>query len=545
MKTKAAPTAPPASAPAAGGKCGPIAKSKSGPRRAIVLVAIHLAILIHVAHWKITGTTVTPVEPSEAMQTLELGYVNAGFVLFAAALLATLIFGRFFCGWACHVVAYQDACGWLLKKIGVRPRAFRSRLLAYVPLIAGLYMFVWPTLKRHVNFAQWTPDGLRRLLDWPTAASWFDAHPKPDYASRFATDDFWATFPGPLMAVTTVLVCGPLIVWFLGNKGFCTYGCPYGGLFGVVDRLAPLRIRVTDACEGCGHCTAVCTSNVKVHEEVRLFKAVVDPQCMKCLDCVSVCPKDALYVGWGAPAVVTKAKPAKPKRTYDLTRGEEAALAVVFAAALFTWRGLYGAIPFLASLGMAALTTYCVRLALTLARGRPPSVQNLLLGSDGRVTRAGLIFGGVLLALFAFVGHSFYVQYQDYVGRWRLRAHNELVDAGRGASPEATAALQESAEHLERAVAAGLVRMPTLEFAVGRSWFKLGEFARATARLGPATAAGGGLPEDRLMLAISRGKSGDLRGAEADLEAYLALRPQDLNARAMLDGLRLQLGRTK
>jgi NAD-dependent dihydropyrimidine dehydrogenase PreA subunit len=317
MKSAAA-AAPSRPSAATGGKCGPVAASKVSRKRGFVLVAIHLAILVHVAQWKITGTTVTPVEPSEAMQTLELGYVNAGFVLFLAALAATAVFGRFFCGWACHVVAYQDACGWLMGKLGVRPRPFRSRLLAYVPLIAGLYMFVWPTLKRHVNMAAATPEPLRRLLDWPKADFWFEAYRKPEFRAAFFTDDFWATFPDFWMATLTVLVCGPLIVWFLGNKGFCTYGCPYGGLFGVADRLAPARIRVTDACEGCGHCTAVCTSNVRVHEEVKLYKAVVDPQCMKCLDCVSVCPKDALYVGFGAPALLTRAAPKKPVRSYDL-----------------------------------------------------------------------------------------------------------------------------------------------------------------------------------------------------------------------------------
>ena len=60
-----------------------------------------------------------------------------------------------------------------------------------------------------------------------------------------------------------------------------------------------MRIRVTDACAGCGHCTAVCTSNVRVHEEVRDYGMVVDSGCMKCLDCVSVCPNDALYYGAG------------------------------------------------------------------------------------------------------------------------------------------------------------------------------------------------------------------------------------------------------
>ena len=62
------------------------------------------------------------------------------------AILATLVFGRFVCGWGCHVLALQDFCAWLLKKMGVTPKPFRSRLLVFVPLLAALYMFVWPTV---------------------------------------------------------------------------------------------------------------------------------------------------------------------------------------------------------------------------------------------------------------------------------------------------------------------------------------------------------------------------------------------------------------
>ena len=71
----------------------------------------------------------SPVEPSETMYTLQRGELNAGFVFFALALLATLVFGRFVCGWGCHVVALQDLCGWLLKKCGLRPKAFRITFL--------------------------------------------------------------------------------------------------------------------------------------------------------------------------------------------------------------------------------------------------------------------------------------------------------------------------------------------------------------------------------------------------------------------------------
>ena len=159
---------------------GPVRRSWRGRWRAAALIAVHVAVLVHLAHWKIAGTTLTPVEPSEAMETLELGYVNAGFLLFGALILLTVVLGRFFCGWACHVVAYQDLCAWLLKRVGLRPRPVRSRLLVWVPALAAAYMFVWPTLYR------WWVGGVAPTWSW-----------------QLTTNSFWETFPGPGMAVLT------------------------------------------------------------------------------------------------------------------------------------------------------------------------------------------------------------------------------------------------------------------------------------------------------------------------------------------------------
>ena len=241
-----------------------VRRSKVSRLRAWVLVGVHVVIGVHIWHWLATGESVTPVEPSEAMQTFELGKINAGFLLFVGLIASTLIFGRWFCGWACHVVALQDLCAWLLKKVRLKPRPLRSRLLVLAPWVVAFHMFVWP----HVHH-------------------WLDPVEKPmpdEWHWELTTDDLWVTFPGPIMAIGTFLVVGFLIVWWLGAKGFCTYGCPYGAFFTLADRVAPVRVKVNDACNACGHCTSVCTSNVRVHEEVARHKQIVDPGCMKCLD---------------------------------------------------------------------------------------------------------------------------------------------------------------------------------------------------------------------------------------------------------------------
>ncbi|MGH9464066.1 MAG: 4Fe-4S binding protein, partial [Thermoanaerobaculia bacterium] len=380
--------------------------SRMSKRRAAVLVAVHVVIAAHIAHWLVAGRTVTPVEPSEAMAFAKGGMVNAGLVFFAAAILLTLVFGRFFCGWACHLVALQDLCRWLLEKLGHRPQPLRSRLLKFVPLVAFVYMFLWP-----VAYRLWVGDSFSHV------------------DTEWTTTEFWSTFPGWIVGGATLLVCGFAAVYFLGAKGFCTYACPYGAVFGAVERLSPFRIRVTDACQHCGHCTSVCTSNVRVHEEVATWGMVVDSGCMECMDCVSVCPNDALYYGAGPLPMLTKARAEVPERRYPLTWWEEALLAVAFAAAFFTFRGLYGAVPFLMALGLAGVLAYPVLLLARLATRPSLAVKGFRLKAAGRLTPAGWVFLAGIVALFLVWAQSALVRASGFLGERAYAATASLRSA--------------------------------------------------------------------------------------------------------------------
>jgi polyferredoxin/Tfp pilus assembly protein PilF len=444
----------------------PQQRSRFGRRRAWVLLAVHLAILAHVLQWWLGGSTLSPVEPSEATDLAEHGRINAGAIFFAVAIGSTLLLGRWFCGWACHLVAVQDGCRWILHKLGVRPRPIQLGILGLVPLVAFVYMFLGPWLYRL----------------WQGIA--LDTH------VELYTERFWATFPGVTMSVVTFVVCGLGMVYFLGSKGFCTYACPYGAIFGVVDQLAPQRIRVTDACQGCGQCTVACSSNVRVHQEVRDFGAVVDPGCMKCLDCVAACPNDALYVGFGAPALWTKrrtpqraSESAKPRGAWVrlglsaafvlalfavlishrqplawdqhggflavlaagsvaiawMFRGqstrvggpnfaEEAFVGVAYLGALSVLRGykplgalapsiveaapwaaklgLEEGIPLLLSLGLAGIVAYGALLALRMASRSEVSLQAIALRRQGHVTRAGWWFSAAMVLVLGVSAHA-------------------------------------------------------------------------------------------------------------------------------------------
>jgi len=150
---------------------------------------------------------------------------------------------------------------------------------------------------------------------------------------------------------------------------------------------------------------------------------VVDPECMKTLDCISVCPNDALHIGAGRPAIfarqsVREGGTRKPRMAWwKVTRWrsysgwEELMVATLFLLAFFTFRGLYGSVPFLLALGVAALMAYGALQVLRLAYKSTVKVQNYSLKQTGSLTGAGYVYCSFSLLTLAFWLHSGYVHY--------------------------------------------------------------------------------------------------------------------------------------
>lgn len=384
-----------------------------GRWRALSLSLVYVLMAAHIAHWKLTGRTMAPLELNEVMYTLELGIITAGFLFMVALVLGTLVFGRFFCSWACHIIALQDLCAWLLRKLGLARKPIRSRLLLFVPPLTALYMFVWPQLVRSWNHKA-----------FPTFRLAGDAE---GWAS-FVTNNFWRNLPGPSIIVLTFVVCGFIMVYLLGTRTFCTYVCPYGAIFALADRFAPGRIRVTDACQQCGTCTAACTSGIRVHEEVKQHGMIVNSACLKDLDCVHACPHDALHYGFGRPLPLASFKGGGRfgRLRYDFSLPEELLAGVVFLVVLLTFRGLYGQIPFLLSLAFGAIIAYFAVTTTRLLTRTSVTLATLPLKRTGRLTRNGYSFFGFAVLLAAFVAHSAFVRYHEYRG---LRGADRLSEA--------------------------------------------------------------------------------------------------------------------
>ncbi|MDP6408048.1 MAG: tetratricopeptide repeat protein [Planctomycetota bacterium] len=468
--------------------------------RAGTLTGVYLLMGLHLAHWKLNGKTLAPLELHEVMYTLELGIVTAGFLFMALALASVLLFGRFFCSWGCHILALEDLCAWLLERLGISPRPIRSRVLVLVAPLALIYMFVWPQVARVLE-GRPAP----RLRIASDAEGW----------ASFVTTDFWRNLPPVGVALLTFGVCGFLIVYVLGSRSFCRFACPYGALFGLADRVAPGRLVALDGCTGCGSCTATCQSDIRVHEELAAHGTVISSSCLRDLDCLTGCPSTAIAYRFTRPPLLRRIpKSERLPRRSDFSLGEEALLAGAFLASLFCFRGLYGLIPFLMALGLGVILAYLTVITSRLFVREHVKLGRTRLKVAGRPTRAGGVFATIVLPLAIFSAHSGFVRSQQLAGERAARAFDTT------ASPERAAA---AVRHLERVDRWGLLPTPGVVARLGSLHFSSGAPAAAVPWLERALGDSPANLDLRRQLARALSDAGRAGRAEAELERATAL----------------------
>jgi tetratricopeptide (TPR) repeat protein/ferredoxin len=342
-----------------------------------------------------------------------------------------------------------------------------------------------------------------------------------------------------------------MTVYFLGSKGFCTYACPYGGFFAVADKFAPGKIRVTDACNQCGHCTAACTSNVVVHAEVAEYGMVVDPGCMKCMDCVSVCPNDALYFGFGRPSVGISTKATQ--KSYTLTWSDEIIAAVVFFAGFMAVWDVYQLVPMLMALGIACVTTFVALRTLRMFEFMDVAFYNHALRAGGKLRAAGWAFLAFSTVWIGLNIHSGWIRYHEYYGASafnNLQVPDELALArstpGQWLSPSDKTNVAEGLRHFGVATTRGIFTNVEAQPKIGWLQYLNGNTDMAVDTLDRAAALQSG--EAKGLSLYYRGailnRVGRYDEALTTLDAALAAAPSLILAREERGESLWQLGRT-
>lgn len=180
--------------------------------------------------------------------------------------LATVLFGRFYCGWICpatFLYEITDKIALFLRRIGFP--AGRRRLdprwkYGVLALGVGLSFFLGTVLFSTI----YPPAILGRALYYGIAMN--------------------------SMGVGVVFFAVTLLFdLFVARRGFCRYLCPGGALYALLGARRPVRIqRRVEQCNDCTLCDQECQFGL--HPMSDAFGL----ECNNCTACIAVCPTDAL-----------------------------------------------------------------------------------------------------------------------------------------------------------------------------------------------------------------------------------------------------------
>ncbi len=192
----------------------------------------------------------------------------AGFFIFFAILLVSLVFGKSFCSWLCPVGFLSELIGDFGKNF-FKKNIKLPKFLDY-PLRSIKYLLLGFLL--YSVFFLMSTTALQAFLDSPY-----------NLVADIKMYYFFAD-----ISRFSLIVIGILFLLSIFLRGFwCRYLCPYGALLGITSLLSPNKIKRNPvSCIDCGLCNKACTSFIKVDK----VKTVISDECTTCLNCVDACP---------------------------------------------------------------------------------------------------------------------------------------------------------------------------------------------------------------------------------------------------------------
>lgn len=181
-------------------------------------------------------------------------------------LIATLLFGRIFCGWICpanfiyelnsNIIMWFEHHGIRFNKKHIDTR------LKYLVLLVGL------------------------ILSAYTGVIWIAAIYPPAIIGR---ELYFAIALGGFGGGAVFFLLTVMLDTFVQRRAFCRYLCPGGALYSLLGRYRLVRIqRSVNSCDDCVKCNLACEFGLDPMNDH------FGQECNNCTACIAACPVDAL-----------------------------------------------------------------------------------------------------------------------------------------------------------------------------------------------------------------------------------------------------------
>lgn len=192
----------------------------------------------------------------------------------------TIVFGRFFCGFACAFGSLGDALHAIYlkicKKLKKKPVSLKKEweqwliLLKYV-LLAGIVLACFFGVYGNA----------RGTSPW-------------DVFSMIHAGNFRLSAYKIGIAVLILLMIGMAFI----ERFFCRFFCPMGAIFSLLPILPFFSLeRKRESCiKGCSKCTRSCPAKIELREAKT---SIVQGECFQCQKCIDGCPKGNVTCGVG------------------------------------------------------------------------------------------------------------------------------------------------------------------------------------------------------------------------------------------------------
>ncbi len=83
-------------------------------------IAVHFYIVFHLLAWHVFEWPIWGKTAMVGVISFLAAHINAAAIMVVGIYLSTFLYGRFFCGWLCHLRGFIEFSDWVMQKLGVK-----------------------------------------------------------------------------------------------------------------------------------------------------------------------------------------------------------------------------------------------------------------------------------------------------------------------------------------------------------------------------------------------------------------------------------------